>query len=315
MQGVPAVPTLTRGLGFPPDGVSVLSGLNKGDGGPERIQHYIDRNLPAPHDLATYIYATQIIQAEALAHGIRAFRRAFGHDLARGCGGALVWQLDDCWPGVSWSILEHYAADMAQAGRPVRPKASYYSIRSELQPIRLGADWQTEGRFAVWLCHSGAVPLALERPRLRVSGLAPSGQRLFSEERPLTEPFHPNGVTELGTQSLPDAVLIVLCELYDGPKRIAKTVLWPQPLKDLGLIDPEVLLEEHETPDPLVRRVRITVSRPAKALWLTAGEDAVFSDNLLDLLPGEVTEITVKDPALSPIRVMGLHSLAALQPR
>ncbi len=315
MQGVPSAPTLAKGLGFPPDGISVLSGLNKGDGGPERIQHYIDRNLPAPKDLATYIYATQLMQAEALAHGIRAFRRAFGHGLVRGCGGALVWQLDDCWPGVSWSILEHYSAAMAQAGHPVRRKASYYSIRRELEPVQLGAAWQTEGRFAVWLCHSGTSKLSPEQPRLRICGLRPSGERLFSEERPLFQPFHPNGVTELGAQSLPDAKLIVLCELFDGPNRLAKTVLWPQPLKDLGLTDPEVLLEEHETEDPVVRRIRISVARPAKALWLSAGEDAVFSDNLLDLLPGEVAEITVKDPALSPIRVMGLHSLAALHPR
>jgi hypothetical protein len=92
-------------------------------------------------------------------------------------------------------------------------------------------------------------------------------------------------------------------------------VLWPQPLLKLLLTDPEVLLEEKASDDPQLRSIQVQVTRPAKALWLSAGEHAVFSDNLLDVLPGEVVEITVKDPELSPIRVVGLHSLFALPAR
>lgn len=319
MQGVPSLATLQRGLGFAPDSPSVLAGLNKGEAGPERIQHYLDRNLPKSSDLATYIYATQVNQAEALAHGIRAFRRAWGQGEQRGCGGALVWQLDDCWPGVSWSILEHYSAADAVAGRPVRRKASFYAIRRELTPLLLGLGWQTEGRFAMWACHSGpasdSVPDGQSvRPlRLRLCGFDVSGTRQFAEERPVT--LTPNGVTELGAQTLPDPKLIIRGELFDGEVLLSRAVLWPQPLRNVGLLDPEVLLDENVTDDPQVRSVRITVSRPAKALWLSAGDDAVFSDNLLDVLPGDEVLITVKDPALSPIRVVSLHSLAAQPPR
>ena len=64
-----------------------------------------------------------------------------------------------------------------------------------------------------------------------------------------------------------------------------------------------------------VEAMAADLADPAKALWLSAGEHAVFSDNLLDVLPGEVVEITVKDPELSPIRVVGLHSLFALPAR
>lgn len=306
MQGVPSLKTVTRGLGFAPDGPSVLAGLNKGTDGPERIQLYLDRNFPKTRDLHAYIYVTQLLQAEALSHGIAGFRRRFGSGEARGCGGALVWQLDDCWPGVSWSILDHYPAADASAGRPVRRKASYYAIRRELAAYIVGMRWTSEGRFAIWASHHGP-DHADEDLSLRLTGFDPSGQKCFVERRPVT--LASNVSIELGEVTLPAPQLIVRAELLAGDTLTARAVLWPQPLKDLPLVDPEVLLEEHAGDDPQTRTLKLQVSRPAKALWLSAGEDAVFSDNLLDVLPGEVVEIGVHDPSLSPIRIIGLHSL------
>ncbi len=308
MQAVPSLPTVTRGLGFAPDGVSVLAGLNKGQDGPERIQLYLDRNFPPARDLPLYIYATQLLQAEALAHGVRAFRRRFGSGEARGCGGALIWQLDDCWPGVSWSMLDHYPASAAAQGRPVVRKASYYAVRRELLPYVVGMAWKSDGRFAVWASHTGP-DHDTQALTLRLTGFDLEGRKCFIERRPVD--LASNVAIELGEVVLPTPQLVVRAELLDGEAVLGRSVLWPQPLKDLPLVDPEVLLEEHETEQAETRRLRLQVVRPAKALWLSAGEDAVFADNLLDLLPGEVVEIAVHDPSLSPIRTIGLHSLAA----
>jgi beta-mannosidase len=308
MQGAPSLSTIQRGLGFSPDGISVLAGLNKGTDGPARLQHYLDRNLPPTHDLMGYIYATQLVQAETLAHGLRAFRRNFRPSDGQSCGGALIWQLDDCWPGISWSMLEHYPAEAAQVGRPVRRKPSFYAIRRELAPYTLGLAWLSEGRFAIWSCHSSRGSEA-EVLRLRLTGFDVLGQQQFREERSVG--IGANLSQSLGEVTLPDAKLVVRAELLAGETVLARSVLWPQPLKDLPLADPELLLEERATDDETVRSLRLQVSRPAKALWLSAGDDAVFSDNLLDLLPGEVVVITVQDATQSPIRVIGLHSLFA----
>jgi len=80
-------------------------------------------------------------------------------------------------------------------------------------------------------------------------------------------------------------------------------------LRNVPLEEPEVLLEEFPGDDETTRLIRISVARPTKGLWLSASEHAVFSDNLLDLLPDETVEILVRDPMQTPIRLLSLGTL------
>ena len=62
-----------------------------------------------PENLAEYIDYSMIAQAEGLKFGIEHFRRRKPH-----CSGTLFWQLNDCWPVLSWSVLDYYG--FAKAG-------------------------------------------------------------------------------------------------------------------------------------------------------------------------------------------------------
>ena len=64
----------------------------------------------------------------------RGWRRQWGQ--ARKCGGALVWQLNDCWPVTSWAIIDLF----------LRKKPAYYAMSRVLRPIAVGVrqkhhDW------------------------------------------------------------------------------------------------------------------------------------------------------------------------------
>jgi beta-mannosidase len=54
--------------------------------------------------LAGFVQASQRAQAHGLQIAIEHYRRA----RARGSGGALLWQLNEPWPAISWAIIDFY---------------------------------------------------------------------------------------------------------------------------------------------------------------------------------------------------------------
>ncbi|MBN1679091.1 MAG: glycoside hydrolase family 2 protein [Anaerolineae bacterium] len=89
-----------------------------------------------PQDLDEYIDFSMIAQAEGLKFGIEHFRRRKPH-----CSGTLFWQLNDCWPVLSWSVLDYYGFG----------KAGYYYARRVYDPV-LASFKQTEnGGVELWV--------------------------------------------------------------------------------------------------------------------------------------------------------------------
>ena len=62
-------------------------------------------------NIQEFLYLSQITQAEELRTETEVYRRAKSRlDNETGYGmtmGALYWQLNDIWPGASWTSLEH----------------------------------------------------------------------------------------------------------------------------------------------------------------------------------------------------------------
>ena len=68
-----------------------------------RIMHYMEQTYLYPNDFDMTLYASQLLQAEAMRCGVEHFRRNRGR-----CMGCLIWQLNDCWPGASWSMIDYF---------------------------------------------------------------------------------------------------------------------------------------------------------------------------------------------------------------
>jgi len=66
------------------------------------IDEYMQRDFPVPTNAEDYIYVSQLLQAYGITKGIEAHRRARPYNM-----GTLYWQLNDCWPAVSWSSIDH----------------------------------------------------------------------------------------------------------------------------------------------------------------------------------------------------------------
>ena len=68
-----------------------------------RIVNYLSQMYLYPGKLETLVYASQLLQAQAMQYAVEHWRRNRGR-----CMGAVVWQLNDCWPVASWASLDYY---------------------------------------------------------------------------------------------------------------------------------------------------------------------------------------------------------------
>ncbi|MDY7086318.1 MAG: glycoside hydrolase family 2 protein [Actinomycetota bacterium] len=73
----------------------------KAVGGDQKLERGLANHFPPPEDFDDWLYLTQLNQARALAFGIEHFR-----SLSPLCTGAIMWQLNDCWPVTSWAAVD-----------------------------------------------------------------------------------------------------------------------------------------------------------------------------------------------------------------
>ena len=71
--------------------------------GQANLDGYLKRYQLSYGTFKDYLMATQILQADAMKTALEAQRKASPR-----CMGSLMWQLNDCWPGASWSLIDYY---------------------------------------------------------------------------------------------------------------------------------------------------------------------------------------------------------------
>lgn len=93
-----------------------------------KIMNYLSQTFLYPKEFPVLLYASQLLQAEAIRYGVEHFRRNRGR-----CMGAVYWQLNDCWPVASWSSIDYFG----------RWKALHYAAKRFFAPVLLSC--QEEG--------------------------------------------------------------------------------------------------------------------------------------------------------------------------
>lgn len=289
--GMQAAPDLRTIAAFaPPDELHpqsrTLEWHNKAPDGPRRLAVYLSDTLRVADDLASYVYATQFVQAEALGAAYRGWRRRWGGPGRYAVAGALVWQLNDCWPVTSWAIID----------AALRPKPAYYVIRRELAALVVGLT-RTEQGITAWAVNGTTSPVSVE---LYLTAWSLGGEARGTARRAVT--LAPNATTELGLVELPvDAQTVLGARLLDDTAVLARATCWPEPFKYLALPDPEIGVA-YEAGE----QVRLWAPRPAKGVWLDGGDGVAWSDNMIDLLPDEERVIAAAGLGARKVRAHAL---------
>ena len=90
-----------------------------------KILDYLSATYLYPKSFEMLLYATQLLQADAIRYGIEHFRRYRGR-----CMGTVVWQLNDIWPVASWASIDYYG----------RWKALHYIEKRVFAPVMISCE-------------------------------------------------------------------------------------------------------------------------------------------------------------------------------
>lgn len=279
MQSHPSLALLESVL--PPDerfpGSRTLQWHNKagspaGPDGHRRLAVYLADNLRVGPTLADHVYATQFVQAEAMRVAYQDFRRRWQRPGARAVGGALVWQLNDCWPVTSWSLI-----DSAGVAKP-----AWHAVRRALAVVAVAVRLEA-GQARLALMNGGTSAREL---RLALRVFAMDGRLLAEAHRAACVDAASNWEA---TQALPALDEPVVAELLaldasDG-QELARDCAWTEPFRfyRLGAARLTAVAD--------AQALLISADRPVKGLWLQA-DGVRFDDNFIDLVPGAPRRVT-----------------------
>ena len=98
-----------------------------------KIMNYMEQTFLYPNDFDTTLYASQLLQAEAIRYGVEHFRRNRGR-----CMGTVIWQLNDCWPVASWASIDYCG----------RWKALHYYAKRFFAPVTIIFFIQETSKFS-----------------------------------------------------------------------------------------------------------------------------------------------------------------------
>jgi beta-mannosidase len=222
-----------------------------------------------PTTLEQYVEYSMAVQAEGLKYGVEHYRRRQPH-----CSGTLIWQLNDPWPGVSWSLIDYDQV----------PKASYYFVKRAYHPL-LASFRDTAGGVELWLTNSGMreADLLLDVELMTFAG----ERRRYDRIAVRSEPYSSMAVWQLPEPVSADTVAWV------SGDRITANRQFFAPLKDLPLRESSVASTVERT-GPTSASVELTATgHVAYARIASPAPGVSFDDNYVDLRPGERRAINI----------------------
>lgn len=245
-----------------------------------KILSYLSQTFRYPNSFDDLLYASQLMQAEAIRYGVEHWRRNRGR-----CMGAIIWQLNDIWPVASWASIDYYG----------RWKALHYAAKRFFAPVMISAE--EEGELSQNPKINEYHPAPLEKSfRLNVCNetlrdvtgevvwalRTPEGAIVRQNQQTLTIPAM--SAKWLDKVDCADASLtghyVSFAFVVDDVAVSEGTCIFCAP-KHFEFVDPRLTVET--CGDTLV----VTSHAYAKQVWLESEDaDLLLDDNAFDMNPG-----------------------------
>jgi beta-mannosidase len=262
----------------------VMLAHQKNNEGNAIIHDYLLRDYSEPKDFASFLYASQVLQAEGIKIGAEHFRRSRPETM-----GSIFWQLNDCWPVASWSSIDSYG----------RWKALQYYARRFYAPVLVSPHVE-QGAVKVYIVSdkTEAKPASL---RVRLMNF--DGKVLLEETHPVeVSPLTSKVYLDWPLKKLTDAGaadtsrVFVVAELTAAGAQVSRNLTYLAPVKEIHLKPAQLKVET--TGSNGSYKIRVSSPVLARSVYLSfANLDVKVSDNYFDLMPGETVEIAATSAA------------------
>lgn len=249
----------------------VMLAHQKNGAGNRLIKQYMDMYMHESKDFPSFLYMSQVLQAEAMKTAIEAHRRRKPF-----CMGTLYWQMNDCWPVASWAGMDYLG----------RWKALQYYAKRSFSDVLVSVDGTKEDTTDIYIISDQLQPVkgqlqirllgfdgTVHRDETHDVTLAPNtGDRVLSLRNVEWLEGHDTANTLLRLDLKQEGAANIVQEHYFVPSK--DLALQPANINVSGGADENgvhLVLES----DVLTKQV-----------WLSSDVEGVFSDNFFDLIPG-----------------------------
>ena len=250
------------------------------------IREYMQRDYKIPTNDADYVYISQLVQAKGIAMGIEAHRSAKPYNM-----GTLFWQLNDCWPAISWSSIDYFG----------NWKALQYKAKKSFKNLLISPKINNDS-LHITLINDGFTGIQ-EDLILALQDF--KGTTIWSTKKQLNVPGNSSAVyTKIPLQDLDKSNLVLVARFHTS-----KRVFFLDKPKNLNLPKGEISKEITKTATGFKIVLKSAVLQ--KDVFLFSDKKGHFSDNFFDLLPNTAVTITFnsKTTSLQDVSIKSLNTI------
>jgi beta-mannosidase len=250
------------------------------------INEYMKRDYMIPENDEDYVYVSQLLQAKGIVMGIEAHRRAKPYNM-----GSLYWQLNDCWPAISWSSMDYFG----------NWKALQYKTKNAFENILISSV-KEKNNVKTFIIND---TFGTVKGNLKIKVIDFYGKEIESDSLKIevlensSKEFH-----SFSMKSIDKKATVLVAEFNNQTSYF----YFVKP-KELILPKDEMDKEIIKLKNGFSIAIKSTVLQ--KDVFLFTNEKGHFSDNFFDLLPNETKTIYFKTSAhsLDDLQIKTLNSI------
>jgi beta-mannosidase len=262
---------------------TVMQAHQKNKGGNERILTYMLREYREPKDFASFVYLSQVQQAEIIKIGAEHLRRQRPRTM-----GSLYWQLNDCWPVASWASIDYYG----------RWKALHYYARRFYDDVLI-SPYLHDDKVGIYVVSDKLQPFT---GTIHTRLLDFTGKDLMDQTKDIQVPAQSSALylsfdnADLAAKGDPRSSFLVVDLEVEG-KKVSRNLVFFDVTHNLQLpVTPKIEATLSQSGKDYT--ISLLSQMLARSVYISFGNlDVESSDNYFDLLPGEPITITLKSAA------------------